>query len=69
MVQRNYNPTIGYLKAFGIMLMVLGHACHDKIPGFPYLMPFIVMFHMPIFLLLRGIVLRKNILMNLSYMY
>lgn len=42
MVQRNYNPTIGYLKAFGIMLMVLGHACHDKIPGFPYLMPFIV---------------------------
>ena len=33
MEKSKYNPTIGYLKALGIALMVLCHACSDKMPG------------------------------------
>lgn len=50
----NFNPSISYLKALGIMLMVLGHACFVSLPMFPQQMPFINMFHMPIFFISAG---------------
>lgn len=62
MAQKNYNLSICYIKAFAIMLMVLGHACSDNIPGFPLLMPFIVMFHMPIFFIASGYCFKEKYL-------
>lgn len=50
----NYNLTIGYIKSFAIILMVLGHACFDKMPGVPYFFEFVAMFHMPIFFIASG---------------
>lgn len=50
----NYNLTIGYIKSFAIILMILGHACFDKMPGVPYFFEFVAMFHMPIFFIASG---------------
>lgn len=44
------NNTITYLKATGIILMVLGHSfC-----SIPYVIPFLSMFHMPLFFIVSG---------------
>lgn len=44
------NNTITYLKAFGIILMVLGHSdC-----SIPYIVGFLYMFHMPLFFFTSG---------------
>ena len=52
------------------MLMVLGHACSDNIPGMPLLMPFIVMFHMPIFFIASGYCFKEKYLSSLGkYLY
>ena len=70
MAQKNYNLSICYIKAFAIMLMVLGHACSDNIPGMPLLMPFIVMFHMPIFFIASGYCFKEKYLSSLGkYLY
>lgn len=53
-INNNYNPTIGYIKSFAIILMVLGHACFDKMPGMPHFFEFVAMFHMPIFFIASG---------------
>lgn len=52
------NPSINYLKALGIMLMVLGHC------GCPwgYLIKFLYMFHMPLFFFVSGYCLKPQYL-------
>lgn len=45
----SYNPTISYLKAIGITLMVLGHSGSPQL-----LVQFIYMFHMPLFFFASG---------------
>lgn len=49
-MKSSYNPIIGYLKAFGILLMVFGHSES----GIPHTMGFIQMFHMPLFFIASG---------------
>lgn len=50
MINKSYNPNIDYLKAVGIILMVLGHSgC-----SIPYIRQFIYMFHMPLFFIASG---------------
>ena len=44
-----YNIALGYLKAFGIILMVIGHLGMDNI-----FIKFIYMFHMPLFFIASG---------------
>lgn len=44
------NNNITYLKALGIILMVLGHS----MCSIPYVIPFISMFHMPLFFVASG---------------
>lgn len=61
-----YNPTIGYLKALGIMLMVLGHSE----TGVPHLLTYIGMFHMPLFFIASGYCFKENYLSApKSYLY
>ena len=50
MVSMGRNNTITYLKALGIILMVLGHSdCN-----IPYIVGFLYMFHMPLFFFASG---------------
>lgn len=53
-----YNPIIGYLKALGIMLMVL---CHSE-TGIPHLQTFVGMFHMPLFFIASGYCFKEKYL-------
>lgn len=60
MQQSKYNPTIGYLKALGIMLMVLGHSgC-----SIPTVVQFLYMFHMPLFFIASGYCFKEKYLSN-----
>lgn len=54
-----YNSTIGYLKAFGIILMLLGHTGLDNV-----FMKFVVMFHMPLFFIASGYCFKEKYLSN-----
>lgn len=45
----NYNPSIGYLKALGIILMVFGHTGNAM-----HFNTFVYMFHMPLFFIASG---------------
>lgn len=45
----SYNLSIGYLKAIGIILMILGHSGNDL-----HVNNFIYMFHMPLFFIASG---------------
>lgn len=45
----NYNPSIGYLKALGIILMVFGHTGNAL-----QFNKFVYMFHMPLFFIVSG---------------
>lgn len=58
--QTYYNPTIGYLKALGITLMVLGHSgC-----SIPLVVQFLYMFHMPLFFIASGYCFKEKYLSN-----
>ena len=46
---KNYNPSVGYLKALGILLMVFGHSGNTN-----HINHFIYMFHMPLFFIASG---------------
>ena len=46
---KNYNPSVGYLKALGILLMVLGYSGNTL-----HINHFIYMFHMPLFFIASG---------------
>lgn len=37
-----YNSSIGYLKALGITMMVMIHACSDKMPCIPHFSSLVV---------------------------
>lgn len=50
------NKTVNYLKALGIILMVVGHSgC-----GIPQAVPFIYMFHMPLFFFVSGYCFKRT---------
>lgn len=46
---QHYNPAITYLKALGIILMVIGHSGIEQ-----HVKDFIYMFHMPLFFFASG---------------
>lgn len=50
------NNSVSYLKALGIMLMVLGHSGHGLLP----LQNFIYMFHMPLFFFASGFCFKRK---------
>jgi len=52
------NQSVTYLKAFGIMLVVLGHTMNPV----PHLNSFIFMFHMPLFLFISGYCFKRKYL-------
>lgn len=54
--ERCMNPTITRLKALGILLMIIGHS-ECSIPQF---VPFIYMFHMPLFFIASGMCLKQS---------
>jgi len=54
---KSYNPAIGYLKALGIMLMVLGHSGNTL-----HVNDFIYMFHMPLFFIASGYCFKEKYL-------
>ena len=53
-----YNPTISYLKALGIILMVSGHSE----TGIPHLLTYIGMFHIPLFFIASGYCFKERYL-------
>lgn len=53
----NYNASIGYLKAWGIILMVFGHTGNAM-----HLNTFVYMFHMPLFFIASGYCFKMNYL-------
>ena len=54
---KSYNPAIGYLKALGIMLMVLGHSGNTL-----HVNDFVYMFHMPLFFIASGYCFKEKYL-------
>lgn len=54
---KSYNPSICYLKALGIMLMVLGHSGNTL-----HANDFIDMFHMPLFFIASGYCFKEKYL-------
>ena len=54
---KNYNPSVGYLKALGILLMVLGHSGNTL-----HVNHFIYMFHMPLFFIASGYCFKEKYL-------
>ena len=54
---KSYNPSICYLKALGIMLMVLGHSGNTL-----HANDFIYMFHMPLFFIASGYCFKEKYL-------
>ena len=54
---KNYNPSVGYLKALGILLMVLGHSGNTL-----HINHFIYMFHMPLFFIASGYCFKEKYL-------
>lgn len=57
MQNNGYNSSIGYLKAFGIILMVLGHSGNNL-----HVNDFIDMFHMPLFFIASGYCFKEKYL-------
>lgn len=57
-----YNSSIGYLKALGITMMVMIHACSDKMPCIPHFSSLVVMFHMPLFFIASGYCFKEKYL-------
>lgn len=53
-----YNNTISYLKAYGIVLMVIGHCISGSMRDFIY------MFHMPLFFFVSGYCFKRSYLCN-----
>lgn len=59
------NDTITYLKALGIILMVLGHSgC-----SIPYVVPFLYMFHMPLFFFASGYCFKQKYLDGYDFLW
>lgn len=62
---KNYNSSIGYLKALGIILMVFGHS-----GNIPYVTRFVYMFHMPLFFIASGCCFKEKYLYDFrQYLY
>lgn len=53
-----YNRIVTYSKAFGIILMVIGHCAYN----IPYCRQIIYMFHMPLFFFLSGFCFKRQYL-------